>query len=67
MPSSVDKIPYARIADIDFMAPKSIISQTKRGAHINNNCHMINDADTIEIEQPYSSHDIAVTPSLILM
>ena len=36
MPSSVDKIPYARIADIDFTAPQSIILQTKRGAHLNN-------------------------------
>ena len=63
IPSSVDKIPYVRIADIDFTAPKSTISQTKRGVHINNNCHMISDADAIEIEHPCSSHDTAVTPS----
>ena len=27
VPSSIDKIPYARIVDIDFTAPKSTISQ----------------------------------------
>ena len=45
------------------MALKSIISQTKRGAHLNNDCHMISDADAIESEHPCSSHNIAVTPS----
>ena len=57
MPSSVDKIPYARIADIDFMAPKSIILQMKRGAHLNNDCHMLSKADAMEIERPCSSKD----------
>ena len=63
MPSSVDKIPYARIADIDFTAPQTIILQTKRGAHLNNDCHMISDADAIEIKHPCISRDTAVIPS----
>jgi len=61
MPSHVDTIPYSRIADIDFTAPKPVISQTKSGAHLNNNCPMI--SDPIEVEQPYSSCHSAVIPS----
>jgi len=61
MPSHVDKIPYSRIADIDFTAPKPVISQTKRGAHLNNNCPTI--SDPIKVEQPCSSCHSAVIPS----
>ena len=63
MPSSFDKIPYARIADTVFMAPQSIILQTRRGAHLNNDCHMISDANAIEIKHPCSSCDTAVISS----
>ena len=59
MPSSGDKTPYARIADIEFTAPKSItnILQTKKGAHLNNDCDMLSDVDDMEIECPCSTSD----------
>lgn len=59
MPSHVGAIPYARIADIDF-TPRSVISQTRRGAHLNNDCLMI--SDSIEVELHCSSHHSAGTP-----
>ena len=50
------------IADIDFSVPKSAMSQTKRGTHLNNDCPMI--SDSADIERPCSSHQVssAVTP-----
>ena len=45
MPSSVDSIPCAKIADIDFSKPKSRI---KRAAHCNNACEMLTNLSDIE-------------------
>jgi len=33
MPTSIDSIPYAKIADIDFSKPKSILLPIERGAY----------------------------------
>ena len=49
MPTSVGSIPYARIADIDFSKPKSIIMPMKRGAHYNNDCDMLTNPADIEM------------------
>jgi len=47
-PASVDSIPYAKIADIDFSKPKSTIAPMKRGAHCNNDCEVLSDSSEIE-------------------
>jgi len=70
MPSSVDSIPYARIADIDFVKPKSIIMPMKRGAHCNNDCDMLtNPADielTTDAAKPSSSSRVgSLNPNLV--
>lgn len=49
MPTSVDSIPFARIVDIDFVKPKSIIKPMKRGAHHNNDCDMLTIPAEIEL------------------
>ena len=41
MPATVNSIPYARIADINFVKPKPVIKPMKIGAHLNNDSHMI--------------------------
>ena len=48
-PASIDGIPYARIADIDFVKPKSVIKPVKRGAHLNNGCDMLTNTADIEL------------------
>lgn len=57
IPSSIDSIPYAKIADIDFSKPKSTILPVKRAAHCNNDCEMLTDSATIEAPEgtPHSS------------
>ena len=47
MPATIDSIPYARIADIDFVKPKSVIKPMKRGAHLNNDSDMMTDTADI--------------------
>ena len=49
MPATVDGIAYARIADIDFVKPKSVTKPVKRGAHLNNDCDMMTDTADIEL------------------
>ena len=45
MPTSISSIPYAKIADIDFVQPKSIVKPVKRGAQASKedkmNCYLI--------------------------
>ena len=48
MPANIDSIPYAKITDIDFSKPKSIIMPVKRGAHCNNDHEMLTDPAEIE-------------------
>ena len=48
MPASIDSIPYAKIADIDFSKPKSTILAVKQGAHCNNVHEMLTDPAEIE-------------------
>jgi len=54
IPSSVDSIPYSKVADIDFTRPKPGFLVVKRGAHCNNDCSMLSDPS--EIECPSNSH-----------
>ena len=49
MPTSISGIPYARIADIDFVKPKSIVKPVKRGAHCNNDCDILTEPADIEV------------------
>ena len=49
MPATVDNIPYAKIADIDFVKPKSVLKPIKRGAHLNNDCDMMTDPADVEL------------------
>ena len=49
MPATVDSIPFARIADIDLVKPKSVIKPIKRGAHVNNDSDMMIDTADIEL------------------
>ena len=49
MPNNVDRIPYARIADIDFVKLKSTIRLMKRGAHHNNDHDMLTNPAEIEL------------------
>lgn len=49
MPTSVSSIPYAKIADIDFVKPKPIVKPMRRGAHCNNDCDMLTDPTDIEV------------------
>jgi len=49
MPTSIDSIPYARIANIDFTRPKPVILPGKRGAHCHNDCAMETDPANIEV------------------
>ena len=58
MPHSVDSIPYAKIADIDFSKPKSILLPAKRGAHLNNDCDMLTNPADIEL-----SSDVTMSSS----
>ena len=48
MPSSIDTIPFLKISDINFTAPKSVLLTSKRGAHFNNDRAMISDPAAIE-------------------
>ena len=41
IPTNVGSIPYARIADINFIKPKTIVMSMKRGVHCNNDCGML--------------------------
>ena len=50
MPATVDSIPYAKIADIDFVKPKSVIKPMKRGVHLNNDCDMMTDPADVELK-----------------
>lgn len=70
IPSSVDSIPYARIADIDFVKPKSIIKPVKRGAYCNNDCDMLTDPADIEVSVDVAMSSISckigsLNPNLI--
>lgn len=47
--SRIDAIPYARITDIDFSAPK----QPKRGAHLKINSLLINDTVAVQFTSQY--------------
>lgn len=61
IPSSVDNIPYSRIADIDFTRPKPGILPVKRAAHCNNDCDMLSDPSDIECSsRPYHSTSSSV-------
>ena len=65
IPASVDSIPYAKIADIDFTKPKSTIAPMKRGAHQNNDCEMLSDPSEIEASSSDpSSRSQRITGSL---
>ena len=61
IPSSVDSIPYSRIADIDLTRPEPGILPVKRGAHCNNDCSMLSDPS--DIECPSNSHLNDITAS----
>ena len=58
MPHSVDSIPYAKIADIDFSKPKSILLPAKICAHLNNDCDMLTNLADIEL-----SSDVTISSS----
>ena len=58
MPHSVDSIPYAKIADIDFSKRKSILLPAKRGAHFNHDCDMLTYPADIEL-----SSDVTMSSS----
>ena len=58
MPATVDSIPYARIADMDFVKPKSVIKPVKRGAHLNNDCDMMTDTTDIELRNERGTSSI---------
>ena len=61
--SSVDGIPYSRIADIDFTRPKPGILSVKRGAHCNNDCSMLSDPSDIECTSDSRLNDITAPSS----
>ena len=48
IPASIESIPFAKIADIDFSKPKSTILPVKQGAHCNNDCEILTDSAAIE-------------------
>ena len=65
VPSSVKGIQYAKIVDIDFTVPKSIIAPARRGAHLNNDCKMIQDPKEIEVSVPIVSHQSTKKSTII--
>ena len=50
----VSGIPYARIADIDFVKPKSTVKPVKRGAHCNNDCDILIEPADIEVNSDFT-------------
>ena len=61
VPSSINSIPYAKIADIDFTTAKSRLLPVKRGAHHNNDCDMLS-SDT-DVEKCSTSYHEDSAPS----